>query len=220
MGRIIVFDLDRTVIRFGSYTPFLLFYARKCAPLRLLFAPLVICAMLAYTARLISRDRLKEIMLLLLVGRVEKSRMDKVANQFADYILAEKCYRKAVSAINDHLKAGDTLILATASFAFYAKHIAKRLGFHHTLGSEVATSDHHYHPKMVGENCYGQAKANKVSAFLKAHDLPSTPDLFYTDDYSDMPTINLSRSCVLVNPDTKLRAYGEATASATIVNWQ
>ena len=68
MSDLAVYDMDRTVTRHATYTPFLLHCARRRAPWRLIFLPLVALSMLAYVARLIDRAKLKEINHHLLLG--------------------------------------------------------------------------------------------------------------------------------------------------------
>ena len=48
MSDLAIYDMDRTVTRRATYTPFLLHCALRRAPWRLLFLPLVIGSMLAY----------------------------------------------------------------------------------------------------------------------------------------------------------------------------
>ena len=64
-----VYDLDRTITRHATYTPFLLHCAVRRAPWRLLLLPLVIVSMLLYLLRAIDRGKLKEINHALLLGR-------------------------------------------------------------------------------------------------------------------------------------------------------
>ena len=69
MSDLAVYDMDRTVTRRPTYTPFLLHCATRRAPWRLLFLPVVALSMLAYVVRLIDRAKLKEINHHLLLGR-------------------------------------------------------------------------------------------------------------------------------------------------------
>jgi len=220
VAKIIIFDLDRTITRMGSYTPFLIYFSRTRAAWRLLFAPVVVMAMLSYTVGVVSRSRLKEIMFFFLIGTVEKKRLLGAAEEFADYIVAEKCFADAKLAIKKHLQAGDTLIMATASFSFYAQIIAERLGFHYTVGSKLVESNTHFMPKMDGENCYGQAKSDYVRTLLKKLGLSQIPDMFYSDDASDIPTLSMSKSRTLVNPDKKLLSYGDIQKNTAVVYWK
>jgi len=220
MANVIVFDLDRTVIRMGSYTPFLLCYARTRAPWQLALFPIVVILMLIYKARIISRGTLKELMFLLLIGSVKKETLNKTAQDFADKTIARKCYDGAKSAIRAHIDNGDTLILATASFSFYARLIATQLGFQHCIGSKLAENKTHYLPRIIGENCYGKAKADHICSYLKEHDLPETIDTFYTDDVSDLPTLKMAAARVLINPSNKFKAIAQTLENTRILSWK
>ena len=58
MTDLAIYDMDRTVTRRATYTPFLLHCAARRAPWRLLLIPLVMLSMLGYIAKLIDRGRL------------------------------------------------------------------------------------------------------------------------------------------------------------------
>jgi hypothetical protein len=53
MSDLAIYDMDRTVTRHATYTPFLLHCALRRAPWRLLLLPIVALSMLAYGTRLI-----------------------------------------------------------------------------------------------------------------------------------------------------------------------
>ena len=59
MSDLAIYDMDRTVTKRATYTPFLLHCAMRRAPWRLLFLPLVVLSMLAY-ARAADRPRAAE----------------------------------------------------------------------------------------------------------------------------------------------------------------
>ncbi|TNE61721.1 MAG: HAD-IB family hydrolase [Alphaproteobacteria bacterium] len=219
MARLVVFDLDRTIVRFGTYTPFLIRFARRHAPWRLLFAPFVLLAMLGYKLGLTTRSRLKEIMFRLLAGRPTVETMMQAADDFADEVLSRHCFQDAVSAIADHRAAGDTLVLATASFSFYAARIGKRLGFDHTVGTDIAEGGGRFLPRIVGDNCYGPAKERMVTRYLDSRGL-GRDFIFYTDDKSDIPLLNRAGAGILVNPKKPLAAYGATRPNMRAVAWQ
>lgn len=220
MAKLAVFDMDRTIVRFGTYTPFLLRYVLRQAPYRLVFAPVVILAMLGYKAKLFTRKRLKEIMFALLVGRVTKARIRITIDGFADKIVKEDCFTEALDAIRRHREAGDTLVLATASFAFYVQPIAEKLGFDHLVATGIHETGERYLPRVDGENCYGVFKRNMVEDLISRENLAGMPMVFYTDDHSDIPTMDLADEGVVVNPTPKLRVHAEQTPGIAIVHWQ
>src|SRR3954451_16639638 len=85
MSDLAVYDMDRTVTRRATYTPFLLHCASRRAPWRLLFLPLVLLSMLAYLLRLLDRARLKEINHRLLLGaKIHSAQLKPLVESFAD----------------------------------------------------------------------------------------------------------------------------------------
>ena len=89
MSDLAIYDMDRTVTRHATYTPFLLHCAIRSAPWRLLLLPLVALSMLAYVAQLIDRARLKEINHRLLLGDAIHPRdLRPLVESFADRQIA------------------------------------------------------------------------------------------------------------------------------------
>jgi phosphoserine phosphatase len=116
MSDLAVYDMDRTVTRHATYTPFLLHCATRRAPWRLLFLPLVILSMLAYVTRLIDRAKLKEINHRLLLGaKVHPRDLQPLVYSFADKQLATNIRPGARKAIARDKAAGRRLVLATPS---------------------------------------------------------------------------------------------------------
>ena len=100
MSDLAIYDMDRTVTRGPTYTPFLLHCAIRRAPWRLLFLPLVALSMLAYAARLIDRGRLKEINHHLLLGRkIHPRDLKPLVESFADKQVATNIRPGARKAI-------------------------------------------------------------------------------------------------------------------------
>ncbi|HEX8839177.1 MAG TPA: HAD-IB family hydrolase, partial [Sphingomicrobium sp.] len=100
MSDLAVYDMDRTVTRRATYTPFLLHCAVRRAPWRLLFLPFVALSMLAYVARLIDRAKLKEINHHLLLGRrIHPRELDPLVESFADKQVASNVRPGARRAI-------------------------------------------------------------------------------------------------------------------------
>lgn len=213
MSDLAIYDMDRTVTRHATYTPFLLHCATKRAPWRLLFLPLVILSMLAYVAKLIDRAKLKEINHHLLLGaRIHPSELKPLVESFADKQLRTNIRPGALRAIARDKSEGRRLILATASYRLYADAIAARLGFDDVIGTNsIIGLDEHVHAKIAGENCYGPAKLRMIADWLESSGLKSTQGhvRFYSDHVSDRPAFEWSDEPVAVNPHGKLRRLAE-----------
>jgi HAD superfamily hydrolase (TIGR01490 family) len=209
MTDLAVYDLDRTVTRHATYTPFLLHCALHRAPWRLLLLPLVIASMLAYVLRLINRGELKEINHRLLIGpRVHLSELKPLVESFADRQVATNIRPGARAAIARDKAEGRRLVLATASYRLYADAIAERLGFDDVIGTgSVMGLDERVHAKIGGENCYGPAKMRMIAEWVEASGLKGKHGhvLFYSDHVSDQPAFEWADERVAVNPHGKLR---------------
>jgi HAD superfamily hydrolase (TIGR01490 family) len=209
MSDLAVYDMDRTVTKRPTYTPFLLHCAVRRAPWRLLFLPLVIGSMLAYVARLIDRAKLKEINHHLLLGaRIHPADLQPLVESFADKQVATNIRPGARKAIARDKAEGRRLVLATASYRLYADAIAERLGFDDVIGTgSVIGLDERIHARIAGENAYGQAKMRMIADWVDKSGLTGVHGhvRFYSDHVSDRPAFEWADEAVAVNPHGKLR---------------
>lgn len=222
MSDLAVYDMDRTVTRHATYTPFLLHCAVHRAAWRLLFLPLVALSMLAYAARLIDRARLKEINhRLLLGGKIHPRELKPLVESFADKQVESNIRPGARKAIARDKSEGRRLVLATASYRLYADAIAARLGFDDVIGTgSIIGLDDRVHAKIAGENCYGPAKLRMIADWVEASGLKDAHGhvRFYSDHVSDRPAFEWSDEPVAVNPHGKLRRLAEQR-HWTIEDW-
>jgi len=209
MSDLAIYDMDRTVTRRPTYTPFLLHCAVRRAPWRLLLLPVVLLSMLAYVARLIDRGRLKEINhRLLLGGAIHPRDLKPLVDSFADAQVAGNIRPGARKAIARDKAEGRRVVLATASYRLYADAIAERLGFDDVIGTgSVVGLDDRVRAKIAGENCYGPAKMRMIDDWVEKSGLAGVHGhvRFYSDHVSDRPVFEWADEAVAVNPDAKLR---------------
>ena len=222
MSDLAIYDMDRTVTKRATYTPFLLHCARRRAPWRLLFLPIVLLSMVAYLLRLIDRGRLKDINHhLLLGGKIHPSELKPLVDSFADTQIASNIRPGALKAIARDKLQGRRLVLATASYRLYADAIAQRLGFDDVIGTgSVIGLDDRVYAKIAGENCYGQAKKRMIDEWIDKAGLTRGHRhvRFYSDHVSDEPVFEWAQEPVAVNPHNKLRRLAEQRGWR-IENW-
>jgi HAD superfamily hydrolase (TIGR01490 family) len=213
MSDLAIYDMDRTVTRRATYTPFLLHCATRRAPWRLLFLPFVALSMLAYVARLIDRGLLKEINhRLLLGGKVHPRQLKPLVASFADRQAETNIRPGAREAIARDKAQGRRIILATASYRLYADAIGERLGFDDVIGTgSIIGLDERVHAKIDGENCYGEAKKRMIDGWVDRSGLLGKHGhvRFYSDHVSDQPVFEWADEPVAVNPSRKLRRLAQ-----------
>ena len=215
-----IYDMDRTVTRHATYTPFLLHCATRRAPWRLLFLPFVVVSMIAYVLKLIDRGRLKEINHRLLLGhKRHPHELKPLVESFADRTIASNIRPGARAAISRDKAEGRRVVLATASYRLYAQAIAERLGFDDVIGTgSIVGLDERVHAKIDGENCYGPAKLRMVSTWLDKSGLERGHVRFYSDHASDAPVFEWADEAVAVNPHAKLARLA-ATRGWAVEDW-
>ena len=215
-----IYDMDRTVTRRATYTPFLLHCAWRLEPWRLLLLPIVAGSMLAYVAKLIDRGRLKEINHRLLLGHKRSPALLKpLIDGFAKKTVAGTVRPGAIAAIARDKAQGRRVVMATASYRLYAQAIADALGFDDCIGTNsIIGLDERVHAKIDGENCYGPAKLRMIEAWLAEQRLQRAQVRFYSDHASDAPVFEWADEAVAVNPHGPLRAMAQSRGWA-IEDW-
>ena len=202
-----IYDMDRTVTRHATYTPFLVHCALRRAPWRLLLLPFVIGSMSAYVLKLIDRGRLKEINHRLLLGhRRHPKELKPLVDSFAERTVASNVRPGARTAIARDKAEGRRVVMATASYRLYAEAIAERLGFDDVIGTgSIIGLDERVHAKIDGENCYGPAKLRMVEDWLSKSGFERGHVRFYSDHASDAPVFEWADEAVAVNPHDRLK---------------
>lgn len=221
--RLAIYDMDRTLTHAPTWTPFLIASARRRAPWRLLFAPAVVFMMAGYLAKRIDRAGLKERMQrMLLGGRLAPEAMQDAAEAFAERVVATGVFAGARAQIKADRDAGYKLVMATASYRFYAAAIAERLGFDAVIATESEfAEDGSLLPKLMGENCYGPAKLRMIEAWFAEQKIArgDTFVRFYSDHVSDAPVLAWADEPFAVNASPKLRKLARAKGWP-IVDWE
>jgi len=204
-----IYDMDRTVTRHATYTPFLLHCASRRQQWRLLFVPLVALAMLGYVLKLYDRARLKEMCHFLLLGsKVHPRDLQPLVQSFAAATVANNVRPGARQAIARDKSQGRRVVLATASYRLYASAIADRLGFDDVIATgSIIGLDERVHARIEGKNCYGEEKMRMISDWVEKSGLTGAHGhvRFYSDHASDAPAFEWSDEPVAVNPHDRLR---------------
>lgn len=214
MRRLAIYDMDRTITRMPTWTPFLWHWARRHAPWRLVFAPAILGLAGAYKLGLISRGGLKQQAQRLILGRsTPPERLAQGTSAFAAHVVAQGVVPGALARIAADKAAGYELVLATASYRFYVADIAAALGFDHVIATDsVYAADGRLEARIEGENCYGAGKLRMVEAWLarEGTDRAHAQVRFYSDHVSDAPVFEWADEAFAVNAHGPLRTLAKA----------
>lgn len=221
--RLAIYDMDKTVTRRPTYTPFLIHAARTREPWRLLLLPFVVVTILLYGARLIDRGQLKEMNHRLLVGRkLSPNEATRLAKSFAVETLATNILPQAHAQVLAEKAEGYRMVLATASYDFYVREIAQALSFDDVIGTKTRfNSAGDLLARIDVQNCYGTAKLEMVQAWMTREGL-AREDChirFYSDHVSDAPCLNWADEAFATNAHAPLAALA-AQRGWAILDWR
>ncbi|HXV74090.1 MAG TPA: HAD-IB family hydrolase [Sphingomonadales bacterium] len=215
-GTLAVFDFDRTVTKRGTFTPFLLFAARA-EPWR--YAYLLPGGLLGlfYLAGIITRKRLKELVMDFFLAGKTRSEIEALAAAFTARLLAKGVHAKALETLHGHQEKGHKVGLATASMDFYVAHVTRALKLDFEISTRsVFDAKQRLVPHILGENCYGDAKAARLAELIKKENPEEV--WFYSDHATDLPSFDLADVKVAVNPPPRLAARASG-AGWKVVWW-
>ena len=214
MTDLAIYDMDKTITRLPTFAPFLIHAVRTREPWRSILAPVALVTIFLYLVRAIDRARLKELNHRLLLGpHVPANEAAQLARTFAAKTLADNILPLALDRMAADRTQGRRLVLATASYAFYAHEIGEALGFDDVIGTNCATdADGALLAKIDGENCYGPAKLRMIEAWMAREGLGRGQcDIrFYSDHVSDAPCLEWADEAVAVNAHAPLATLAAA----------
>lgn len=202
-----IFDLDRTITRLATWTPFL-FYVNGMRPGFLVQIPLIALRMIGYKLGLCSRDSIKEQGLRTL-ARHDRATLEARAKAFIDRRLATGLRPGALAVIEAHRARGDRLIMATASIDVVADALGRALGFDEVVSTRLKWGADGVHPEMDGPNCYGAEKLRRIDEARRQRPFQG-PVYAYSDDISDFELLCQVDHGVAVNPTPALRRAAQA----------
>lgn len=154
-----LFDFDGTITRKDSFIAFIFFSHGTLKAMLGLFilSPTVV----AMKMKLLSRSRVKEIMFSWFFKGMEISDFTRLGFAFADEILGSMLRPSALKRLNEHLAAGDRIIVVTASAYEWVKPWTDKMGI-----ALIATRWEEQGGRLTGRisglNCNGPEKVKRL----------------------------------------------------------
>jgi len=158
-----LFDFDGTITSKDSLIEFIKFYhgTGKFLLGFLVLLPVLVLLKL----HLIHNQKAKEIVMAYFFRSIPIQEFQAKCNLFASNVLPKIIRPGALEAIKNHRSNGDRVIIVTASFENWLKTWAKNLDAE-LLASQLELADGRITGKILGKNCYGQEKVNRLSGYI------------------------------------------------------
>jgi phosphatidylglycerophosphatase C len=201
--RLAIFDLDGTITRHDTLAPYVLGFLLRKRLWRLPALLLVLPALLGHALGKIDRGELKSVFIRMTLGGCRRDELDAWTATFADRLVAHGLFAQALSAIGTHARAGDHLVLLTASPDLYAPVLGRALGFAEVICTGVGWDGERLRGNLTTANRRGEEKARCVAALRARH--PGIEAVAYGNAASDLPHLKLIEHGVLVNGSAAAR---------------
>ena len=127
--------------------------------------------------------------------------------------LVEEVAPYAPALLDEHRRAGRTLVLATTTPHALIVPLAERLGFDDVVATRYAEADGAYTGRLAGEFVWARGKLAAVKRWAKERDVDLRSSYAYSDSVYDLPLLQAVGFPNAVNPDARLQAV------ATVRRW-
>ncbi|MGH8380554.1 HAD family hydrolase [Pseudomonas sp.] len=143
-----------------------------------------------------------------LIGRTPEE-VDHLVGPWVEDFIEPIIFSDATKAIAAHRKAGDRILVISASGTHLVRPIAERLGIDEILGIEMELVNGVYTGKTVGTLTYREGKITCLLEWLDQEEENLEGASFYSDSRNDLPLLLKVDHPHVVNPDPVLREHAE-----------
>ncbi|AIL60553.1 HAD family hydrolase [Pseudomonas alkylphenolica] len=143
-----------------------------------------------------------------LIGRTP-AEVDHLVGPWVEDFIEPIIFSEATRTIAAHRKAGDRILVISASGTHLVAPIAERLGIDEILGIELEVVNGVYTGKTVGTLTYREGKITRLLEWLDQEEENLEGASFYSDSRNDLPLLLKVDYPHVVNPDPVLREQAE-----------
>jgi HAD superfamily hydrolase (TIGR01490 family) len=142
-----------------------------------------------------------------LAGR-SPAQWEAVRQQFLREVIVPRIPQAAMDLVASHQRAGDLVVLTTATNRFLTELTAVHLGFAHVIATEPELVDGQFSGATTGVLNMRGGKVVRLHAWLKARgeQLPCFDSTGYSDSINDLPLLEAVNHAVVVHADARLAA--------------
>jgi len=203
VSRLVFFDLDGTISRRDTLVPYATSFLLRRRPWRAWRLLRLLPPTLAFALGRGDRGVLKGELIRAALGGASRDTVAEWNRQFLPRLFARGLHPDALAAIAAHRRAGDHLVLMSASVDLYVPDIGRELGFDQTICSGVRWDGDRLDGRLATANRRDEEKARCFRELAARH--AGLPTEAYGNSFSDLPHMVLASRAVMVNPGAALQ---------------
>ncbi|WP_028239224.1 histidinol-phosphatase [Stutzerimonas azotifigens] len=144
-----------------------------------------------------------------LLGRSELAQLQAWHAEFMRDYVEPMVLAKGEALVREHHRAGDQVVIITATNRFITAPIAARLGVDILLATECEMIDGRYTGRTTDIPCFQEGKVRRLQRWLAETGHSLEGSYFYSDSRNDLPLLEQVSHPVAVDPDPTLRQIAE-----------
>jgi len=195
LPRLVVFDLDGTITRRDTLVPYVVGLLAE-RPRQLARLLRIVPPLLAFLCGRIGLADLKGRAIAGTLGGTARADIERRTRRFVPSVLARMSRRDALAAIERHRRAGDRLVLLSASPDLYVHEIGAALNFDETICTAVRWDGESLQGGLAGPNCRGAEKTRRIAALRER--FPERAVVAYANSAGDLDHLRAVETPLLV----------------------
>jgi HAD superfamily hydrolase (TIGR01490 family) len=203
MRRAALFDMDRTLVRKETASLYVR-YQRERGHAGWRDSARVAYWIAQYTLGVIDAPNVALRALQQLAGTHETTLSARCDDWFRLFVERHVADRGRI-AVEAHRARGELLAIVTGASPYTAQPLARLLRIDHLVASELEVDRQgRFTGRPIFPLCYGQGKVERAGKLAEAHGFQLSDATFYSDSFTDLPLLEVVRTPVVVNPDSRL----------------
>ncbi|MEY4711588.1 MAG: hypothetical protein RIS88_1038 [Pseudomonadota bacterium] len=206
--KLTLFDLDHTLLA-GDSDVLWCDYLMDAGLLdRAHFAPRNLQMEADYQAGTVDAADFADFYVSTLAGRT-LSDLEPVRRDFLQRQVRPRIPRAARDLVEAHRRAGDLVVMTTATNRYITELTAADFGIEHLIATEVETDGDRFTGRTRGLPNMREGKVTRLSAWLaqRGRALDDYDSTAYSDSANDLPLLQAVNRAVAVDPDPRLEAW-------------
>ena len=141
-----------------------------------------------------------------ILGRTDRATLDAWHAEFMRDYIEPIILSKGEALVAEHRKAGDFIMMITATNRFITEPIAERLDMDYLIATECGMDAGQFTGQLVGVPSFQAGKITRLNSWLSDNRATLLDSHFYSDSHNDLPLLEKVTRAVAVDPDDQLRA--------------
>jgi HAD superfamily hydrolase (TIGR01490 family) len=206
-ARLTLFDLDHTLLHGDSDVLWCEFLMDEGLLERQAFAARNAAMESRYRAGTVGVEEFAHFYVGTLAGR-SPADWEPLRRRFLREVVAPRIPRDATRLVNDHLEAGDLVVMTTATNRFITEMTARHFGIPYLLATVPELAGGKFTGRTIGTLNMREGKVTRLRHWLqeRGQSLGDFQSTAYSDSINDLPLLEAVHKPVAVDPDPRLAA--------------